>query len=169
MYIRESRMEDFFNASGETVFVSTIHKSKGREFDRVFLMLDNFNTATEESKRLAYVAMTRAKEHLTIHTNSGFLDNLKLDAMENVMHTKIQEPRVAPNEIYIQLTHKDIWLDFFSDKQTLVSALMSGDTLAVNAQGCATANGQTLLTFSQQFVGQLARLGARQYNTAGLS
>jgi len=167
LYIRESRMEDFFNASGETVFVSTIHKSKGREFDRVFLMLDNFNTATEESKRLAYVAMTRAKEHLTIHTNSGFLDNLKLDAMENVMHTKIQEPRVAPNEIYIQLTHKDIWLDFFSDKQTLVSALMSGDTLAVNAQGCATANGQTLLTFSQQFVGQLARLGARQYNIAG--
>jgi ATP-dependent DNA helicase RecQ len=87
--------------------------------------------------------------------------------MDSVIHTKIQEPRVAPNEIYIQLTHKDIWLDFFSDKQTLVSALMSGDTLDVNAQGCATANGQTLLKFSQQFVVQLARLGARQYNIAG--
>jgi ATP-dependent DNA helicase RecQ len=30
VFIRESRLEDFFNDNGETIFVSTIHKAKGK-------------------------------------------------------------------------------------------------------------------------------------------
>lgn len=32
VFIRESKLEDFFNENGETIFVSTIHKAKGKEF-----------------------------------------------------------------------------------------------------------------------------------------
>ena len=49
VFIRESKLEDFFNENGETIFVSTIHKAKGKEFDNVFLMLENFNPATDEA------------------------------------------------------------------------------------------------------------------------
>ena len=38
MFIRESRLEDFLKENSETIFVSTIHKAKGREFDNVFLL-----------------------------------------------------------------------------------------------------------------------------------
>jgi ATP-dependent DNA helicase RecQ len=73
VFIRESKLEDFFNDNGETIFVSTIHKAKGKEFDNVFLMLENFNPATDEAKRQLYVAMTRAKKNLTVHLNSKIL------------------------------------------------------------------------------------------------
>ncbi|MDR3602912.1 MAG: 3'-5' exonuclease, partial [Desulfosporosinus sp.] len=43
IFIRESVLEDFIGETMETIFVSTIHKAKGREFDNVFLMLDQFN------------------------------------------------------------------------------------------------------------------------------
>ena len=35
--IRQSRYEDFYDDKREAVYVSTIHKSKGREFDVVYL------------------------------------------------------------------------------------------------------------------------------------
>ena len=75
-FIRESKLEDFFSGNGETIFVSTIHKAKGKEFDNVYLMLDNFNPSTDEARRQLYVAMTRAKQNLTVHLNSNFLDHL---------------------------------------------------------------------------------------------
>jgi ATP-dependent DNA helicase RecQ len=74
VFIRESKLEDFLNENWETIFVSTIHKAKGKEFDNVFLVLENFNPTTDEAKRQLYVAMTRAKENLAIHLNGGFLE-----------------------------------------------------------------------------------------------
>src|SRR5690606_24269470 len=72
VFIRESKLEDFLNQNGETIFVSTIHKAKGKEFDHVFIMLERFVLTTDETKRQLYVAMTRAKRHLTIHMNTDF-------------------------------------------------------------------------------------------------
>jgi ATP-dependent DNA helicase RecQ len=76
VFVRESKLEDFYNENGETIFVSTIHKAKGKEFDNVFIMLENINPATDEAKRQLYVAMTRAKRNLAIHLNGNYLDNL---------------------------------------------------------------------------------------------
>src|SRR5690606_26330725 len=45
-FIRESKMEDFYGLRGETIFVSTIHKAKGKEFDNVYLLLENFDATT---------------------------------------------------------------------------------------------------------------------------
>ena len=71
VFIRESKLEDFYDESLETIFVSTIHKAKGREFDNVYLMLDRFSCMTDESRRLLYVAITRTKQNLTIHYNGN--------------------------------------------------------------------------------------------------
>jgi len=84
VFVRESKLEDFYNENGETIFVSTIHKAKGKEFDNVFIMLENFNPATDEAKRQLYVAMTRAKRNLTIHLNGNYLDNLTTENLESV-------------------------------------------------------------------------------------
>lgn len=149
VFIRESKLEDFYNENGETIFVSTIHKAKGKEFDNVFIMLDNFNAANDEAKRQIYVAMTRAKHNLTIHYNGNYLDNISVENLERIDGLEIHFP---PNQLVMHLTYKDVWLDYFIRKQHLVSKLMSGDVLTINGDECTNANGQPVLKFSKQFL-----------------
>lgn len=160
VFIHESKLEDFFNENGETIFVSTIHKAKGKEFDNVFLILENFNPATDEARRQLYVAMTRAKQNLTIHINSNYLDNLKAENLERVDDKEIYLP---PNEMVMHLTFKDVWLDYFINKQHLVSQLKSGDILILNGDECLNSKEQSVLKFSQQFVGQIETMKERNY------
>ncbi|WP_025079428.1 3'-5' exonuclease, partial [Porphyromonas macacae] len=160
VFIRESRLEDFFNENGETIFVSTIHKAKGKEFDNVFLLLENFDITTNEAKRQLYVAMTRAKQNLTIHLNSNFLDHISAENMERIEDTGIYLP---PNEIAIHLTHKDVWLDYFQDKQYLISQLTSGDILIVDEKGCSNSEGQSVLKYSKQFARQIENMKEKNY------
>lgn len=151
-FIRESKLEDFFDENGETIFVSTIHKAKGKEFDNVFLMLENFNPTTDEAKRQLYVAMTRAKRNLTIHINSNFLDNISTAELERVVDEKMYLP---PNEIVMHLTHKDVWLDYFIYKQHIISQLTSGDILVFNDTECLNSNGQSVLKFSKKITEEI--------------
>ena len=44
-------------------------------------MLDDFNANSDDSKRQLYVAMTRAKQNLTIHYNGNYLDNIKVEEL----------------------------------------------------------------------------------------
>ncbi|MDR0517967.1 MAG: RecQ family ATP-dependent DNA helicase, partial [Fibromonadaceae bacterium] len=68
VFALESNLEDFLGEySTDTIFVSTMHKAKGKEFDNVFIMLNQYDANTDEKKRLLYVAMTRAKNLLHIH------------------------------------------------------------------------------------------------------
>ena len=159
-FIRESKMEDFFNDNGETIFVSTIHKAKGKEFDNVFLVLDNFNAATDEAKRLLYVAMTRAKQNLTVHLNSNFLDNLSADNIERIEDNNMYLP---PKELAMHLTYKDIWLDYFLRRQHLISQLKSGEVLTLNSDECLNSNGQSVLKFSQHFLRQIESYKEKNY------
>ena len=71
IFIKESKLEDFIIQQGETINVSTIHKAKGKEFDNVFLLLDEFDANSDNNKRQLYVAMTRAKQNLSIHYNGN--------------------------------------------------------------------------------------------------
>lgn len=160
VFIRESKLEDFFNENGETIFVSTIHKAKGKEFDNVFLMLENFNPATDEARRQLYVAMTRAKQNLTVHLNSNFLDNLTAENLEQFDDKEIYLP---PNEMAMHLTFKDVWLDYFINRQHLVSQLISGDALTLRGDECLNLKGQSVLKFSHQFVRQIKSMKERKY------
>jgi ATP-dependent DNA helicase RecQ len=123
-------------------------------------MLENFNPATDEARRQLYVAMTRAKMNLTIHLNSNYLDNLTAENLERVDDGKIYLP---PNEMAMHLTFKDVWLDYFINKQHLVSRLKSGDALTLNGDECLNSQGQSVLKFSQQFVGQIESMKERNY------
>lgn len=147
-FIRESKLEDFYSGNGETIFVSTIHKAKGREFDNVFIMLENFNPVSDEAKRQLYVAMTRAKRNLTIHLNGNYLDDIRSENLERVEDKKEHLP---PNQLIVHLTHKDIWLDYFLTKQKLISQLTSGDVLTLNGNECTNSKGQSVLSFSNDF------------------
>ncbi|REG82491.1 ATP-dependent helicase [Algoriphagus antarcticus] len=159
-FIRESKLEDFFHESGEIVFVSTIHKAKGREFDHVFLMLENFNAVTDEAKRQVYVAMTRAKQNLSIHLNSSFLDTFSAQNLERV---EDQEVHLPPKGLALQLSHKDVWLDYFINRQYLIGQMVSGDWMNFNGSECLNSRGQVVLKFSQQFIKQIESLEQKKY------
>jgi ATP-dependent DNA helicase RecQ len=149
VFIRESKLEDFFNENGETIFVSTIHKAKGKEFDNVFLMLENFNTITDETKRQLYVGMTRAKQNLTIHLNSNFLDKITAENLERVDDSEIYFP---PGELAMHLTHEDVNLGYFEFVQHRMKNVLSGDVLIKKEEGYANSNGDLVLKFSKKFL-----------------
>jgi ATP-dependent DNA helicase RecQ len=74
-FVRESKLEDFIYEQSDAVLVSTYHKSKGREFDNVFVTITR-QPVKDEEKRALYVAMTRAKNKLTILANGDFLKSI---------------------------------------------------------------------------------------------
>ena len=74
--------------------------------------------------RQYYVGITRAKNRLFIHTNSDLFSKLPSNIQNN--DTK-QYP--MPEEIVLQLSHKDVFLDFFKSIKQEVLALRSGDPL----------------------------------------
>jgi len=160
VFIRESKLEDFYGENGETILVSTIHKAKGKEFDSVFMLLEDFDPSTDDAKRLLYVAMTRAKRNLTIHLNSDFLIRLSAENLEKINDRKIHSPAV---EMAMHLGFRDVWLDSFISRQYLVNKLTSGDTLIVKEDECLNSDGQSVLKFSQQFIRQLAELKDKGY------
>ena len=48
------------------VVCSSVHRAKGLEADRVFVLVDTISEKGREEKNIAYVAYTRAKSHLTM-------------------------------------------------------------------------------------------------------
>ena len=67
-YIAEQRREKMI---GNGIFLGTIHSAKGMEFSHVFILDGDWTTPSsrkrwEEERRTLYVAMTRAKETLTL-------------------------------------------------------------------------------------------------------
>lgn len=160
VFIRESKLEDFYSQNGETIFVSTIHKAKGKEFDNIFLMLENFNPTKDEAKRQLYVAMTRAKTNLTIHLNGSYLDTI---TTENLIRLENRGTHLPPNQLAMHLTYKDIWLDYFIIRQNLVSKLTSGDALTIKGDSCTTTGGQPVLKFSKQFLNTIESAKQKGY------
>lgn len=148
VFIRESKLENFFTENGETIFVSTIHKAKGKEFDNIFLILENFNLATDEGKRQLYVGMTRAKHNLCIHLNEGHLDDL---VAENLERVEDRETHLPPNQLAVHLTYKDVQLWYFEAIQQKISLILSGDVLTISDGGCKDSKGNSILKFSKKF------------------
>ena len=77
---------------GESIYMMSIHASKGLEFEHVFIigMEEGFLPLTgdgsdlEEERRLGYVAFTRAKETLTLsHANSRFYKGRRTDLIKS--------------------------------------------------------------------------------------
>ena len=106
-YIFESNIEDFIAADDKSVFVSTIHKAKGREFDNVYLLSPIPDGRDVNDMRAYYVGLTRAKRNLYLVTN----------------------PPTEHSSISIALNMRDVWLDFFKGRKEIVLRLRSGNCL----------------------------------------
>ena len=162
VFLRESKMEDFTSGDIETVVVSTIHKAKGKEFDNVYLMLNNPVLNGDSEKRELYVALTRAKNNLSIHLNNPVFDRF----ITGDVHFEKDTATYPEQElIVLQLTHKDVWLDFFTGQtmQNRIKRLQSGDTLLVENNICYTPHGQPVLKFSKAFTAKLDGLKTKGY------
>jgi ATP-dependent DNA helicase RecQ len=159
VFIRESKLEDFYREKTETIYVSTIHKAKGREYSNVYLMLEKIDY-TNESYRLLYVAMTRAKNYLSIHNKGNFFDFIRTEGMTKVNDTNVHP---LPDQLAIQLTHKDVWLDSFRYNQFAISNLKSGDSITVDNISCNSTSGKTILKFSKAFQNKIEELKKKGY------
>lgn len=153
-FLAESSLEDFVHGDTETVVVSTIHKSKGKEFDNVFLLLDNFYATDDDKKRQLYVALTRARNNLYIHLNTTVLSGL---SAEGLVERKDAAIYGKPSELSVQLTMKDVWLNDFRNRQFVIGYLMSGDPLyfGTGQSGKVQLNdnkGRPALLFSSAFL-----------------
>lgn len=163
MFIHESNLEDFYHTESGTVFVSTIHKSKGREFDSVYMLLDNVRADNDDDRRKIYVGLTRAKSRLHIHYNNGIFDEFDTAGLEKITD---ENKYPSPDEMILQLGHKDVFLGFFKDKKNFILRLKSGMKLFVtpNGMNIVTKDGQReVLRFSKAFKGQLSELAGRGY------
>ncbi|MBQ6769624.1 MAG: RecQ family ATP-dependent DNA helicase [Bacteroidales bacterium] len=122
-FIVESNVEDFIASDDKSIFVSTIHKAKGREFDSVYLMSAVPDGRNVEDMRAYYVGLTRAKRNLYLVTS----------------------PPTDFSSISIALNMHDIWLDYFKGRKETVLCLRSGDSLRYkddylyNEQGISVA------------------------------
>ncbi|WP_345975302.1 UvrD-helicase domain-containing protein [Sulfurimonas sp. HSL3-7] len=94
----EATLDEFLNeltlqsdqdeVEGESIYIMSIHASKGLEFEHLFIIgleegflpLIGDGSDTEEERRLGYVAFTRAKDTLTLsHVNSRFYKGRRTD------------------------------------------------------------------------------------------
>ena len=126
-FVFESSVEDFCDTSGTDVVVSTIHKAKGREFDDVYMLISDNYVKDAHLMRRYYVGITRAKNRLFIHTNGDCFNHLSAN-----QYLIDQQHYDMPEEIILQLSHKDVYLGFFKERKQEVLALRGGDSLIYN-------------------------------------
>jgi len=98
----ESSLDEFLNeltlqseqdqVEGESIYMMSIHASKGLEFDHIFIIgleegflpLVGDGSDLEEERRLGYVSFTRAKETLTLsHVESRFYKGRRSDLQKS--------------------------------------------------------------------------------------
>lgn len=163
MFLHESKIEDFYTNEQGVITISTMHKSKGREFDNIYMLLREVNMNSDEEKRKLYVGMTRAKNLLHIHYCGDVLDKYAEFATANETDL-LAYPK--PSEIILQLSHKDVYLDFFKDKKQLIIHLKSGTHLTVKGNKLyILANGKMkpVLQFSSKCNENVKQLIASGY------
>lgn len=158
-YINEIKMEDAINADANTIIIATIHKSKGKEFDHVYLLLENYKYSDAESKRVLYVGCTRAKKSLKIHCNSSLFDEFKTDNLQRYTFKGVTK---QPNYFEIILNHKEINLGSQKYRTAIngINVLKTGDHLIKNkvefangsVLGLARADVGNILLFSRAFL-----------------
>ena len=134
-FVFESSIEDFCDIADAEVVVSTIHKAKGKEFDDVYMLISDNYSKTDQLMRRYYVGITRAKNRLFIHTNGNCFKHLSTD-----QYLIDQRQYALPEEIVLQLSLKDVYLDFFKDLKREILSLRSGNPLKY--KDCVLYNSQ---------------------------
>ena len=152
-FLSESRFEDFDESGQDAVIVTTVHKAKGREFDRVLLM-QKTPVRTAEEKRRLYVGMTRARSALSLHVRRGAASFPGLVPV-------LDEKRYGePVHLCLELSHRDVVLDFFRGETGPMPRVQSGTMLEIR-DGYGLADGRRVLKLSRRACQQLEGLRMR--------
>ena len=152
-FIKESNLEDFIDFGKEKVIVSTIHKAKGKEFDNVYILLNNLKMNDDAYKRKLYVGFTRAKTNLYINIHhQGHIDKCFSP------YTVDEKEYDSPQSICWQLSHKDIVLSFFISKKKEIFGLIPGMKLILEDCYLKTDKGKSVVKFSQAFSQRLQQI-----------
>ncbi len=125
-YLSEIEFDEF-EQSQTKVVVSTIHKAKGKEWDDVYFCVnkDFFSHDQETDKRLAYVAITRAKNNLYIHSEIPFFNNF---IKHNVCNDALKELKT----IVLSVGLSDVALsNNYSKKGIAKVSFMTGEEVQI--------------------------------------
>ena len=144
----ESSIEGFVSTEDNTIFVSTIHKAKGREFDTVHLLLGGIRDMDANMLRAIYVGITRAKHNLFIYNDASFLSS---------------QPTIV-----LSLSMKDVWLDYFRERKELVLRLRSGDRLNYRNGYLITQQGDYVASLSKAMRERLKELEEKGYKVTNV-
>jgi ATP-dependent DNA helicase RecQ len=172
-FVHESKLEDFTLYSENLILVSTIHQTKGREFDNVFLtfnLLHKWDASSTEphggegspldaGKRELYVAITRTKQNLYVFYNGNYFDKINV---KNMQRTFDHSNYPLPEQISLQLSHEDVVLSYFAYRKKEINSLVSGKELSISDTGCFMGDKQ-VLKFSNKFLDQMKPLKTKGY------
>ncbi len=139
-FLLESDIEDFISNDGNCVFVSTIHKAKGREFDTVHLFI--FDSGDSDDLRTNYVGLTRARRNLYIY----------------------HKPILDQTNISVSLNLHDVWLDYFRERKSNVLKLRSGDPLRYSNGYLVSQQGDYIASLSMAKLQQMEELLQNGYS-----
>ncbi len=166
---------------GQGVLVSTIHAAKGLEFDHVLVLGGRKRTARkeprspEEERRLYYVALTRARQTLTLIDSAESPNPYFRQIGPHVLRrtTTVANPESPDTDLEYQvLGMKDLYLDLAGTKtpgdpiHRRLLALQAGDFVTL-ANG---HNGRVrVLDTNRKQVARLSTTAARQWSTDRLA
>lgn len=162
-FLQEIRSEDFAFPEDNKVLVSTMHKAKGKEFDHVFLLLSDYTLSSETKKRVVYVAITRARQTLSIHTDHSCFNGFSVPGLHISQETSLQA-----DSFQIELGMKDVWLSFFKQPHVCqaIKPLQAGASLIQSpdiSAGLTTVQGGTIVKYSRQFQEKLSGFVSKGY------
>lgn len=164
-YILESSLEDFCDISESECVISTIHKAKGKEFDNVYMLISDRFSKNDHLMRRYYVGITRAKKRLSIHTNDKIFNQSNVD-----QYSTDQQIYTMPEEIALQLSHRDVNLGFFKEHKDNILLLQSGDPLYYKDYVLyETANHKPIARLSQKMRTELGNWQEKGYTVKAAS
>jgi ATP-dependent DNA helicase RecQ len=155
-FINESKYEDFIEQN--VVYVSTLHKAKGKEFDKVIIYYNKQGYLKEDELRLLYVGITRAKTSLSIHaTHNIFSSYPGVDIIED------RAVYDEPERLLYQLSHQDVQLGYFKFTKKNINKINSGDKLVIVNDVVCSEDGKKILKFSNKYKEEIDKLIAKGY------
>jgi ATP-dependent DNA helicase RecQ len=150
-YLETIYREDF-ESDNASIVVTTIHKSKGMEFEKVYLLVNKI-PVDDIRRRLYYVGMTRAKKSLNIlyKAKQSTQKSVYADYIEDTTPYQVQEKRYT----HI-MSLGDINLGFDPFRYSTKNNFMAGMQVSIQKRDkwqnlCIIANGKIIAVLSKKF------------------